>query len=69
MALQSRIITNGKIADLRSARKVYWCKHCGETILPYELYYAATIAGGGVYSLRDPDRVHTKCVNEFIGGN
>jgi len=62
-----RIVKNdGYIAELRKAGKTFPCKECPELIQKGEYHYSITIAGGGLGSLKFPDRTHTKCLGVFL---
>ena len=45
----------------RRARKEHACKMGDGPITPGMKYYAATIGGGGLQSLKFPDYVHLHC--------
>ena len=62
------ILHKGRIADPHTARKGYLCSHCFETILPGERYYSVVIAGGGLGSIKFPERVHPSCIVAFLEG-
>ena len=49
------------VYTLRKARVGHTCKVCGGGIDPGEAYFAATIGGGGLASLKYPDYVHELC--------
>jgi hypothetical protein len=53
---------NGRIADLRKSRKAHKCAECGLLIEPGEYYYSVVIGGGGLGSLKFPDRYHVECL-------
>ena len=48
----------------RRARKQHECKMGDGPIMPGMQYYAATIGGGGLQSLKFPDYVHLQCKEE-----
>lgn len=57
--VKERIIRrNGKIATLRVARKGYKCSECRLTIFLGEHYWSIVTGGGGLASLKFPDRTH-----------
>lgn len=58
-----QIFRNGYIAELRRARKSFTCSQCIEEIEKGTLYYSVTKGGGGLGSLKYPDRIHTDCLN------
>lgn len=55
-----------RVATLRKARKSHLCQQCHGLILAGSNYYALTIGGGGLGSLKFPDRVHECCLNGFL---
>jgi hypothetical protein len=55
------IQTGGYIYPLRRARKTFSCKMGDGDIVKGELYYAVSIAGGGLRSLKFPDPIHERC--------
>lgn len=58
---------NGRIYELRWARKAHSCYMCHENIDKGEMYCNVTIAGGGLGSIKFPDRVHTgECKEKYI---
>ena len=61
-----RIVSNGRIAELRKARKCFKCAECEQPIEPREYYYSITLAGSGLGSIKFPDRVHMGCVMNFL---
>ena len=61
-----RITINGKVAELVTARKTYKCDECGYPIVPHSDYYTVTIGGGGLGSIKFPDRVHVRCIEEYL---
>jgi len=64
--IPTRIIMNGKIAELITAKKTYKCNECGYPIVPHSDYYKVTIGGGGLGSLKFPDRVHVHCIEKYM---
>ena len=58
---------DGHIADLRKARKTFVCKVCQLPIEPKSEYYTVVIGGGGLGSLKFPDRVHEYCLEAYFG--
>ena len=58
---------DGYIADLRKARKNFACKVCQLPIEPGSKYYAIVIGGGGLGSLKFPDRTHKHCLEAYFG--
>lgn len=64
--LQGRITRYGFIADLTKARKACVCNKCKGVILKGEHYYKIVIGGGGLQSLKFPDRTHVKCIEPFL---
>jgi len=59
---------NGRIAELRQARKEYQCDQCKQVIKKRWLYYSVVIGGGGLGSLKYPDRCHVHCIRRFLDG-
>jgi hypothetical protein len=63
---------NGLIADIRVATyhnfTCAWHK-CKRPIKPGSRYYSVTIGGGGLGSIKFPDRVHEECVDPFLDYN
>ncbi len=57
---------DGWIFTPRKARKGYLCKACHEDILWQDIYYAVTIGGGGLGSLKFPTRIHLHCKDAFL---
>ncbi len=57
---------NGKIVDLKRARKEHQCKECKLPIFKGQLYYSITLAGSGLGSLKFPDRLHLNCINKHL---
>ena len=64
--LVKRIVAAGRIAELKRARKIHNCRECGDTILQSDLYYSVTIAGGGLGSIKFPDRVCVDCIDDYL---
>jgi len=60
------IATNGYIFTVRRARKEFICCICGREITRGESYYEVTIGGGGLGSLKLPERICLSEVGEFI---
>lgn len=58
----------GKIATMRKARKGHKCHGCGEPIDPGTYYYEIVIGGGGLGSLKYPERTHITCVGKVLKG-
>ena len=57
----------GRVLTIRTARKWHKCSECGLPIFPQEQYYQVTIGGGGLGSLKFPDRVHQNCIENYGG--
>ena len=66
MTLPSDIRQNGKIAELRKARKCHNCSGCRQPITEGTRYYSVTYAGAGLSSIKFPDRFHAECVGDFM---
>lgn len=64
--MAASIATNGYIFTLRRARKEFTCCVCQRSILLGDSYYEATLAGGGLGSLKFPERIHASEIGEFI---
>jgi len=58
----------GYICTPRRACKRHVCEPCGQDILPGDLYYSVSRAGGGVGWLAHPDRLHPYCLEEWLEG-
>ena len=56
---------HGERADLLTARTQKSCKVCPLPIVPGQSYYSITTGGGGLASLKFPDRIHTFCLKEY----
>lgn len=61
-----RFIKNGYIAELLKARRTFTCTVCPEPIAAGSKYYNITIGGGGLGSLKYPERCHDHCLEEFL---
>ena len=57
---------SGTIAELVTARKAHRSACCGLPIEVGEEHYRITIGGGGLGSLKFPDRVHERCIKEYL---
>lgn len=62
--LPSRVKVKGGIAELRRAAKGYRCSKCHEPILAGDYYYAIFIGGGGLGSIKFPERQHCDCIEK-----
>ncbi len=60
------VIKNGRVADFRRAKQDHKCNECGLLIISSDNYYAVVIAGGGLGSLKNPDRVHLGCIEQHL---
>jgi len=67
--LPTRIIRNGRIAELHRARKQYICLQSGLPIEPGEYYYSITYAGAGLGGLKFPDHIHVNCIEKYLNAN
>lgn len=56
----------GHIATLTRSRKYHRCALCQEYINKGEQYYSITIGGGGLGSLKFPERTHSYCLDAFF---
>ncbi len=61
-----RIYRNGFIADSHKARKAIVCIHCHGVIRQGEEYYRVIVSGSGLLGMKFPDRVHAKCIDEWL---
>lgn len=63
-----KVVTDGSgtIAELVTAGKAHKSDCCGLPIEPGKRYYRVTIGGGGLGSLKFPDRVHERCIREYL---
>ena len=64
--MEKRIVRYGFIADLTKARKPCVCRHCSGVIRAGHEYYRISIGGGGLQSIKFPNRVHIDCVDAFL---
>ena len=63
--LANRIVHDHGNAELTTARKHHRCCVCQEYILPKSRYYAIFVGGGGLGSIKFPERVHTACLEQY----
>lgn len=63
---EPHVAINGFIFIPHKARKRYRCYLCRQDILPGTFYYAVEIGGGGLSSMKFPDRIHIGEIQEFI---
>ena len=61
-----RIIKEGRTSDLTKSGKYHRCGICQEYILKGSYYYAITINGSGLDSLKFPERVHVECLEAYF---
>ncbi len=59
-----RICLDHQIAELKKARKQHECRVCHQSINKGAYYYSVVVAGGGLGSLKFPDRYHVGCLVE-----
>lgn len=57
-----------KIVTLRKARKEHGCKVCPLPIEKGMEYCEITSGGGGLGSLKFPDRTHAGCLEKYLEG-
>jgi hypothetical protein len=61
----NRLRIAGAIAELVKARKGHKCHICGLPIEQGEEHYCIYIGGGGLGSLKFPDRAHLQCLDDY----
>ena len=62
---QTLIAKEGWRAELTRARKLHRCCVCQEYINKKEQYYSIIIGGGGLGSIKFPERSHINCLDTF----
>jgi hypothetical protein len=62
----NHIYKYGFICELRTARKACVCRECKGVIRKGEHYYHIVIGGGGLLSLKFPNRVQINCLDSFL---
>ncbi len=62
-----RLAAAGYVYVTRRARKPHPCEMGDGDIQPGEEYFAVTIGGGGLASLKFPDYIHLRCRDAHIG--
>jgi len=65
-SLPTRIARNGRIAQLIRARVNHRCCVCQEYIEERDYYYSVVVGGGGLGSIKFPERVHTYCLEKYF---
>lgn len=55
-----------KVVTLRKARKIHRCSQCRELIDKGEKYCEVVFGGGGLGSLKFPERVHSSCLSNYL---
>jgi len=55
----------GRIAVLTRSRKYHRCGICQQYIDKGSQYYAITLGGGGLGSIKFPSRVHIECLDKY----
>jgi len=55
-------VSHGRIVTLRKALKQYPCDKCREPIEEGWAYYTLVVTGSGVSGMKDPERVHPRCL-------
>lgn len=68
MAESRVVIGKGYICEMHRARKDYKCAECGLLIEAGTEYYQVVIGGGGLQSIKFPERVHDHCLQSFLYG-
>lgn len=56
----------GFIAEPKKARKAFVCRECHGVIRKGEIYYQVVIGGGGLRSLKFPNRLDQDCLDAFL---
>ncbi len=56
----------GFIATPRKARTTIVCVNCLGGVCQGEQYYRAVAVGSGLAGIKYPDRVHEKCIDEYL---
>lgn len=66
--METKVINRelSRIADLRKAQRTHECNECHRLIPKGSSYYSVVIPGGGLGSLKFPDRVHLDCLNAYF---
>ena len=64
--MEKRITRYGFIAEPTKARKASVCRHCSGVIRRGEEYFRMVIGGGGLQSIKFPNRVHAGCVHAYL---
>ena len=66
IVITTRIYRYGFICDLILAHKACVCNQCKGVIRKGEHYYQIVIGGGGLQSLKFPNRVEVNCLDIFL---
>lgn len=60
------VIECGYVATPVKARREFACTECKGAIQVGDAHYSVVIAGGGLGSLKFPDRVHQDCLEKYL---
>ena len=60
---------NGEVMVKRTARVAHRCDECKLSINPGEPYCEVTVGGGGLASIKHPERYHEYCYDLFHKGS
>lgn len=60
------LYVNKKVLQRCRARKPFICHQCRQQINQGEEYYSITYGGGGLSSLKFPDRIHVGCIDDYF---
>jgi hypothetical protein len=66
LTINGTIYRAGRICEPVTAKRKHTCDQCRGDIVRGDQYRSVTIAGGGLSSIKNPDRVHESCFEEWI---
>ncbi len=66
MTLEKAIRREGRTAQLTKAKKHHRCGVCQEYINKGSQYYAITLNGSGLGSIKFPERIHIECLDAYF---